>query len=47
MNFNLKRKIRVAHIISRMVTGGAEEDVLSTIQGLDKNRYNIDLIVGE
>ena len=44
---NLKRKIRVAHIISRMVTGGAEEDVLSTIQGLDKNRYDIDLIVGE
>jgi len=44
---NLERKIRVAHIISRMVTGGAEEDLLFTIQGLDKNRYNIDLIVGE
>lgn len=44
---NLERKIRVAHIISRMVTGGAEEDVLSTIQGLDKTRYNIDLVVGE
>jgi len=44
---NLERKIRVAHIISRMVTGGAEENTLFTIQGLDKNRYNIDLIVGE
>lgn len=41
------RKIRVAHIISRMVTGGAEENTLFTIQGLDKNRYDIDLIVGE
>lgn len=30
-----------------MVTGGAEEDLLFTIQGLDKNRYDIDLIVGE
>ena len=30
-----------------MVTGGAEEDLLFTIRGLDKNRYNIDLIVGE
>jgi len=47
VNFNLERKIRVAHIISRMVTGGAEEDLLFTIQGLDKNRYDIDLIVGE
>jgi glycosyltransferase involved in cell wall biosynthesis len=37
----------VAHIISRMVTGGAEENTLFTIQGLDKNRYDIDLIVGE
>ena len=44
---NLERKIRVAHIISRMVTGGAEENILFTIQGLDKDRYDIDLIIGE
>lgn len=44
---NLERKIRVAHIISRMVTGGAEENTLFTIQGLGKNKYDIDLIVGE
>lgn len=47
MNFNLGRKIRVAHIISRIFTGGAEENTLFTIQRLDKNRYDIDLIVGE
>jgi len=47
MNFNMGRKIRVAHIISRMVTGGAEENTLFTVQRLDKNRYDIDLIVGE
>ena len=30
-----------------MVTGGAEENTLFTVQRLDKNRYDIDLIVGE
>lgn len=47
MNKNLNRKIRVAHIVARMVTGGAEEDVLLIIEGLNKNKYEIDLIVGE
>ena len=47
MNKNLNRKIRVAHIITRIITGGAEENTLYTIKGLDKKKYDIDLIVGE
>jgi len=44
---SLNRKIRVAHIITRMITGGAEENTLYTVEGLDKNKYDIDIIVGE
>ena len=44
---SLNRKIRVAHIITRMITGGAEENTLFTVEGLDKNKYDIDIIVGE
>ena len=47
MNFNLQRKIKVAHIIARMITGGADENTLFTVQGLDKDRYEVDLIMGE
>ena len=47
MNFNLNRKIKVAHIIARMITGGADENTLFTIEGLDKDKYDIDLITGE
>jgi len=47
VNFNLQRKIKVAHIIARMITGGADENTLFTMKGLDKNKYEIDLITGE
>jgi glycosyltransferase involved in cell wall biosynthesis len=30
-----------------MITGGADENTLFTIQGLDKDRYEVDLIMGE
>ena len=30
-----------------MITGGAEENTLYTVEGLDKNKYDIDIIVGE
>lgn len=43
----LDRKIKVAHIIARMVTGGAEENTLYTVEGLDKERYEVDLIIGD
>jgi glycosyltransferase involved in cell wall biosynthesis len=42
-----KKKIKVAHIISRMVSGGAEENTAYTVLGLNKNSYSIDLIVGD
>ena len=47
MNFDLQRKIKVAHIIARMITGGADENTLFTIEGLNKEKYEIDLITGE
>ena len=43
----MDRKIKVAHIIARMITGGADENTLFTVQGLNKDRYVVDLIVGE
>ena len=43
----MNRKIKVAHIIARMITGGADENTLFTVQGLDKDRYEVDLIMGE
>lgn len=43
----MQRKIKVAHIIARMVTGGADENTLFTMEGLDKNKYEVDLITGE
>ena len=47
VSIKLGRKIKVAHIIARMITGGADENTLFTIQGLDKDRYEVDLIMGE
>jgi len=47
VNFNLQRKIKVAHIIGRMITGGADENTLFTIEELNKDKYEIDLITGE
>jgi len=35
---NLNRKIKIAHIITRMITGGAEENTLYTVEGLDKKK---------
>jgi len=47
VSYRLARKIKVAHIIARMITGGADENTLFTMEGLDKNKYDIDLITGE
>lgn len=41
-----QNRIGVLHIITRMIPGGADENTLQTILGLDKARYKIDLIVG-
>jgi glycosyltransferase involved in cell wall biosynthesis len=38
--------IRMLHIITRLVRGGADENTLYTVRGLDPTRYSVDLIVG-
>ena len=46
-NKKIQKKIKLAHLIARMGKGGAEENTRYTLQGLDKNKYDLDLIVGE
>jgi len=43
---NINRKIRIAHVIFSVGKGGAGEDTLLTIEGLNKEKYDIDLIIG-
>jgi hypothetical protein len=39
--------IRMLHVITRLVPGGADENTLYTVKGLDPRRYRVDLAVGE
>lgn len=42
-----KDKLRVLHIITRFLKwGGAERNTYYSIQGLDPNRYKVDLAIG-
>jgi len=41
-----KPKIRVLHVITRLVAGGADENTLATVEGLDKSCYEVDLLIG-
>lgn len=38
--------VRMLHVITRLVRGGADENTLYTVRGLDKRRYSVDLAVG-
>lgn len=40
-------KIKVLHIITRLANGGADENTLYTINGLDNKKYDIDLMIGQ
>ena len=41
------KKIKIAHIITRMILGGAQENTLLTVEGLhQKEDYAVDLITG-
>lgn len=40
------RKIKVLHIITRFICGGADENTLFTVNGLDKSRYEVHLMIG-
>ena len=39
--------IRMLHVITRLIRGGADENTLYTVRGLDPRRYTVDLAVGE
>ncbi len=39
--------VRMLHVITRLVRGGADENTLYTVCGLDKSRSVVDLAVGE
>ncbi len=41
-----RNKIKVVHIITRFDKGGSAENTFLTVSGLDRNRYDILLIVG-
>ena len=41
------RRIKVLHIITRLIAGGgAQETVLSITSGLDKNRFDVTFVSG-
>jgi glycosyltransferase involved in cell wall biosynthesis len=40
------RKIKIAHIITRLISGGADEHVISLVAGLDKSIFTCCLIAG-
>ncbi len=43
----MKKKIKVAHIITRLIVGGAQENTISTVTGLMKNpHYDVTLLSG-
>src|SRR5687768_12993245 len=45
--FDQPEKIRVLHIITRMIVGGAQENTLLTVEGLDKMpEYDVVLMSG-
>jgi glycosyltransferase involved in cell wall biosynthesis len=39
-------RIRMLHVITRLIRGGADENTVFTVRGLDKRRYAVDLVVG-
>jgi glycosyltransferase involved in cell wall biosynthesis len=40
-------RIRVLQIITRLISGGADENTVATVVGLDKSRYHVDLVIGD
>ena len=41
-----RKKIKVLHAITRFICGGADENTLFTVNGLDKERYEVHLMIG-
>jgi glycosyltransferase involved in cell wall biosynthesis len=40
------KRTKVLHIITRFIGGGADENTLFTVNGLDKSRYDVHLMIG-
>ena len=43
---DLKRRLRVAHVITRLCKGGAQENTFHSVRLADKRRFDVDLISG-
>lgn len=39
-------RIKILHIITRLIRGGADENTILNIRGLEKNKFKVDLLVG-
>jgi len=41
-----QRKVRVAHVITRLIRGGADENTVFTVLGMDPDRYEVHILAG-
>ncbi|MCX6354076.1 MAG: glycosyltransferase family 4 protein [Candidatus Aureabacteria bacterium] len=41
-----KERIRVLHIITRLIVGGAQENTIATCHRIDRSRFEVDLLTG-
>jgi len=41
-----QRRVKILHIITRLIRGGADENTILNIRGLERDKYDVDLIVG-
>jgi len=40
------RRVRVLHVITRLIRGGADENTVFTVEGMDPSRYESDIVAG-
>lgn len=40
------RKVRVLHVITRLIRGGADENTVSTVLGMDRAKYDVHILAG-
>ena len=43
---NQSQPVKVLHIITRLIVGGAQENTLLTAQFLDKSKFQVDVLSG-
>jgi glycosyltransferase involved in cell wall biosynthesis len=41
-----ERKVKVLHVITRLIRGGADENTVFTVEGVDRNRYDSEILAG-